>query len=80
MMASSFILGGAMGFIGASWPLPDISAGMLASEFYNQYLKGESVGESLRRARLHLKNERPDDINWMAFTLFGDPTMKLDRS
>jgi len=78
-LASSFIMGGAMGFIGASWPLPDISAGMLASEFYNQLLKGETIGESLRRARLHLKNERPGDINWMAFTLFGDPTMSLER-
>lgn len=76
-LASSFILGGALAFIGASWPLPDISAGILASEFYNQFLSGKTVGEALRLARIHLKNERPKDINWMAFTLYGDPTIKL---
>ncbi len=76
-LASSFILGGCLAVIGSSWPLPDISAGVLASEFYNQALKGETVGEALHRSRLHLKSERPDDINWMAFILYGDPTLKL---
>ena len=76
-LASSFILGGSLAFIGSSWPLPDISAGILASEFYKNVLAGESVGEALFKARLHLKTVRPDDINWMAFILYGDPTIKL---
>ena len=78
-LASSFVLGGALAFIGSSWPLPDISAGILASEFYKLVLAGESVGSALHNARLHLKTTRPDDINWMAFTLFGDPTLKLTK-
>lgn len=78
-LASSFILGGAMGFIGSSWPMPDLSAGILASEFYNHFITGSTVGESLRRARLHLKEQRPKDINWMAFILYGDPTISLSR-
>lgn len=78
-LASSFVLGGALSIIGSSWPLPDISAGILASEFYNHMLGGESVGSSLHKARMHLKNERPDDINWMAFILYGDPTLKLTK-
>jgi hypothetical protein len=78
-LASSFILGGAVAFIGASWPMPDISAGILASEFYKQVLMGDSIGEALRKARLHLKSTRPDDINWMAFMLYGDPTLKLAK-
>lgn len=76
-LASSFILGGSLAFIGSSWPLPDISAGILASEFYKNVLAGDPVGDALHKARLHLKNERPDDINWMAFILYGDPTIKL---
>ncbi|WP_455393071.1 CHAT domain-containing protein [[Eubacterium] cellulosolvens] len=78
-LASSFILGGALSFIGSSWPLPDISAGILASEFYRIVLAGESVGVALHKARMHLKNERPEDINWMAFILYGDPTLKLTK-
>jgi CHAT domain-containing protein len=78
-LASSFILGGALAFIGATWPMPDISAGIIATKFYNHFLQGESVGESLRKARMHLKEQREEDINWMAFTLFGDPTMSLGK-
>ena len=69
-----------MAFIGSSWPLPDISAGMLASEFYTNFLRGETVGESLRKARVYLKDERKNDINWMAFILYGDPTIRLTRT
>lgn len=78
-LGSSFILGGSLGFIGSSWPLPDISAGIFASEFYKHVLAGDSVGEALHKARLHLKNVRPDDINWMAFILYGDPTLTLTK-
>lgn len=76
-LASSFILGGAMGLIGASWPTPDISAGILASEFYKHFLVGESLGEALRKARIQFKAKRDNDINWMAFILYGDPTLRL---
>jgi nucleoside diphosphate kinase len=79
-LASSFILGGSLAFIGSSWPLPDISAGILAAEFYTNFLKGETVGESLRKARVFLKDERKNDINWMAFILYGDPTIRLART
>jgi CHAT domain-containing protein len=76
-LGSSFILGGSLGFIGSSWPLPDISAGILATEFYKYVLAGDTVGEALHKARLHLKKVRPEDINWMAFILYGDPTLAL---
>ena len=76
-LASSFIMGGALGLIGASWPTPDISAGLLASEFYKHFLAGERIGEALRKARIQFKKARPNDINWMAFILYGDPTLKL---
>jgi tetratricopeptide (TPR) repeat protein len=79
-LASSFILGGALAFIGSSWPMPDISAGILASEFYKNILIGDPVGVALHKARLHLKSTRPDDINWMAFTLYGDPTYRLTKN
>ena len=53
---------------------------MLASEFYKHFLAGETVGEALRKARLHLKTTRSKDINWMAFILYGDPTLKLSTN
>ncbi|MCK5559307.1 MAG: CHAT domain-containing protein, partial [Thermoplasmata archaeon] len=79
-LASSFLLGGALALIGASWPMPDVSAGLLASKFYEYFLNGESVGESLRKARLDFRAKRPEDVNWMAFILYGDPTLRLTRN
>jgi CHAT domain-containing protein len=78
-LASSFLLGGALGLIGASWSTPDLSAGTLALEFYKHFIGGETVGEALRKARMHFKTIRPKDINWMTFILYGDPTLRLAR-
>ena len=78
-LASSFILGGSLGLIGASWSTPDISAGVLASEFYKFFLNGETIGEALRKARIQFKQIRANDINWLAFILYGDPTLKLAK-
>jgi len=78
-LASSFILGGALAIIGASWPTPDLSAGFLAAEFYKYFLSGDTVGEALLKARREFKSTRTNDINWAAFTLYGDPTLRLTK-
>ena len=76
-LASAFILGGALAFIGSSWRTSDICAGILASEFYNQFLKGKTVGLALLNARKKLMKVRPFSLNWAAFMLYGDPTLKF---
>lgn len=76
-LASSFIMGGALGFIGALWPIYDIDAAEFATIFYQRLLAGEMIGEALRQARLKLREMVPDDITWASFILYGDPKLRI---
>src|SRR5438876_867292 len=49
-LASAFMYGGAVGVIGALWPIYDGPAADFAIEFYTQVLEGHAIGEAMRRA------------------------------
>jgi hypothetical protein len=76
-LASSFIYGGALGCIGALWPIYDRPAAEFAIEFYSKVLEGYMIGEAMRRARIRIKEAYPTQITWAAFILYGDPTFRL---
>jgi hypothetical protein len=76
-LAASFVYGGALGCIGSLWPINDLRAARFAVEFYNQVLEGHLIGEAMRRARIRIKEDAPDEITWAAFVLYGDPTFRL---
>lgn len=76
-LAASFVYGGALGCIGSLWPINDLRAARFAVEFYNQVLEGHMIGEAMRRARVRVKGNEPDEITWAAFVLYGDPTFRL---
>ncbi len=76
-LASSFILGGALGIIGTLWPIFDEGAAEFASTFYEGLLAGQSLGEAVRLARLRVRESRPHDVTWASFVLYGDPTLSI---
>lgn len=76
-LASAFIFGGAQGFIGALWPVLDAGSRRFAAFFYDRVLAGDPVGEALRATRHRLQQERPTDLTWASFVLYGDPTYRL---
>ena len=76
-LASSFILGGALGLIGTLWPIFDEGAAEFASTFYESLLAGQSLGEAMRLARLRVRESRPHDVTWASFVLYGDPTLSI---
>jgi hypothetical protein len=76
-LAASFVYGGALGCIGSLWPINDVRAARFAVEFYNQVLEGQLIGEAMRRARVKIKSDEPNEITWAAFVLYGDPTYRL---
>ena len=78
-LASAFVYGGALGCIGALWPVYDQGAADFAVEFYNRLLEGNLVGEALRLARKEIRRQRPDEITWASYVLYGDPTFRLAR-
>ncbi len=76
-LATAFIFGGAQGFIGALWPVIDSGSRQFAELFYKRLLAGDHVGEALRATRHHFYQERPADVMWASFVLYGDPTYRL---
>ena len=74
-MAVSTLKGGAMGCLGPLWAIKDDFAREFALEFYKYALAGETLGESLRRARLAFFNTSTDF--WASWVLYGDPTYHL---
>lgn len=76
-LASSFIYGGALGCIGALWPVYDQPAAEFAIEFYNKVLEGYMIGEAMRQTRREIRGRYPSQITWAAFVLYGDPTFRL---
>jgi len=76
-LASAFLLGGVMGFIGTLWPVYDEAARCFAAHFYRSALRGEPVGGALRQAREITRREYPADPIWASFVLYGDPTLRI---
>ncbi len=73
-LAEAFLRGGALGYIGSIWEIHDVAAAELATDFYTNSFQ-YSVGEALRMAKAtaFYKN----NISWLCFILFGDPTLRL---
>jgi hypothetical protein len=76
-LAASCLLGGARGCIGPLWPVPDGQAADFAISFYENALKGNSLGTALRLARLESYQNAPNTKVWAAYVLYGDPTVQL---
>jgi hypothetical protein len=73
-IAESFLRGGSIGYIGSVWEIHDISAARFAINFYS-YTVQYTIGEALRMAKE--KAFREENIAWLCFILFGDPTLSL---
>jgi hypothetical protein len=76
-LAAAFIYGGALGCLGAIWPVFDGPAAEFAVAFYNKVIEGEMIGEAVRHARLEVQKAHPEGVTWASFTLYGDPTFRV---
>ncbi len=45
--------------------------------FYQEVAEGISLGEAMRRARAAIAQRHPDDLSWLSYVLYGDPTTVL---
>ena len=73
-LAEAFLKSGALGYIGSVWEIHDTAAAELAVHFYKNSFQ-HTVGEALRRAKASTFSE--NNIAWLCFILFGDPTLRL---
>ena len=79
-LASAFVYSGAIGCVGALWPVYDKPAAELAVHFYKNVLRGEPTGEALRLARANVRVSYPREITWAGYVLYGDPTFRLTEN
>jgi CHAT domain-containing protein len=73
-LGRTFIFAGVANFIGYVIPVSDALATTLALHFYQHLVIGRTVGESLRRSRIELREKAGDfDPVWASAILYGDP-------
>jgi hypothetical protein len=73
--ATSVLQGGAEGCLGPMWPFDDGIAKDFALTFYRHLLEGKSFAESVRQARLAVRDRSPEF--WAGWILYSDPTKTL---
>lgn len=73
-LARAFIYGGARSIVTTLWSINDATTKQFISSFYTYLKKGETVGTSLRQAKLQYIEEAddPNPFFWAAFTLTGE--------
>ena len=76
-LGRTFLYAGVTAFLGYLIPVPDDSATKFAFLFYTCLAQGQTIGESLRRARIGCRNPQcPDDLTWCSAVLYGDPSAR----
>lgn len=73
-MVEAFFERGIQNYIGAGWPVDDLSAARFASVFYEGGLGGKTIGEALAEARYAIMNQ---GSTWGAYQHYGQPNARL---
>jgi ATP-dependent Clp protease ATP-binding subunit ClpA len=76
-LAGNLIGAGAGAALLPRWPVNSQRTREFATLFYQELADGVTLGEAMRRARAGMAQNRPEDMSWMSYTLYGDPTQRL---
>ncbi|GAC1394701.1 MAG: hypothetical protein NVSMB38_29280 [Ktedonobacteraceae bacterium] len=76
-VATNLLTAGAGSVVALRWPVNTLRTREFISLFYQDIADGVTLGEALRRTRVAMTQQRPDDTSWMSFVLYGDPTQRL---
>jgi hypothetical protein len=77
-IAEAFVEAGAAAFIGPLWKTTDDISASFASLVYSHLKVGYTIGDALLRTKRELfAHPKREDIDWAAFSLFGNPDSRL---
>jgi ATP-dependent Clp protease ATP-binding subunit ClpA len=79
-LVANLLNSGAGAVVVVRWPISTQRAREFAAFFYQDVADGVTLGEAMRRARVAMAQHYVDDPSWMAFTLYGDPLLRLVSS
>src|SRR6266516_92238 len=80
LLAGNLMTAGAGAVITMRWPVNVQCSREFAVLFYQELAVGMSLGEALRRTRTIMAQRHLDDLSWMSYVLYGDPTIILVMS
>lgn len=75
----SFMVMGAKAVVGTRYEVAERRARRFAERFYVEFLSGSSAGAAIRAARTALW-QPPAGVDWAAFVLYGDPSVRISTS
>ncbi|RLG72303.1 MAG: hypothetical protein DRO11_02520 [Methanobacteriota archaeon] len=75
-LASCFLHGGAIGFLGSLWDVRDIHAAIFADVVYGSLLRRDTLGMGLAKAK-HVLLRRCGAQAGNGFIMYGDPVLRL---
>jgi hypothetical protein len=67
----------ASAFIGTLWEVNDELAAEFSGAFYHTLWQGSTLGEAFHFARGHVRGLQPANSTWLAYTLYGDPNVRV---
>lgn len=76
-MAAPLLEAGARSVVATGWRVGDRGARRLMEDFYRALGSGAAVGEALRSAKRAARDRGAPTRDWAAFTVIGDPTVRL---
>jgi CHAT domain-containing protein len=76
-LSAPLLQAGARSVVATQWRIGDRGTLGVIQAFYDEMAKGLSDGEALRTAKLRMLHEKRPVGEWAAFTLVGDPTVRL---
>jgi ATP-dependent Clp protease ATP-binding subunit ClpA/CHAT domain-containing protein len=80
ILAGNLMTAGAGAVITMRWPVNIQCSREFAVLFYQELAVGISLGEAIRRTRSIMAQRHPEDLSWMSYILYGDPTITLVMS
>jgi tetratricopeptide (TPR) repeat protein len=76
-LASPLIEAGARAVVATVWPIEDRATVQFVENFYGALARGESAADALREAKLAALRRGAPPREWAAFTLYGDPLVRV---
>ncbi len=76
-VATNLLSAGAGAVVVQRWPINALRTREFTTLFYQDVADGVTLGEALRRTRVTMAQQHPDDTSWMSFVLYGDPMQRL---
>jgi CHAT domain len=76
-VSAPLLQAGARSIVATEWTIGDRGTYRLIDAFYRELASGAPVSGALRNAKLRMIEEGRPAGEWAAFTLVGDPTVRL---